>query len=319
VVHDSKQRATVVIAFALVYIFWGSTYLAIRITVSHIPPATLCATRFLVAGVLMLGWCAAAGREVRVSFSDLLKMAVVGVLLLTGGNLTLSWAEQYVPSGLAALIAAATPIWILVLDRLLFGVNHFTRAGIAGLTLGVAGILVLLWPDVSAHSNALSRLELLASVSLLGGCFSWALGSVLSHHWQRSADPFVDTAWQITFAGLGNLVFVFVLGEQHRVRWTWQGLAGIGYLVVFGSWVGYTAYIYLLRHVSTAKVSTYAYVNPVVAVLLGWLVVHERVDRFIVAGSVIVIAAVALVTRANLKPVTSNHPADLAASETMGD
>ncbi len=306
--HETKNHATVVLAFALVYVFWGSTYMAIRVTVAHIPPATLCATRFLVAGILMLGWCAARGRQVRVSSSDLAKMAVVGVLLLTGGNLTLSWAEKFVPSGLAALIAAATPIWILVLDWVLFRVNHFTPAGIAGLALGIAGILVLLWPDLRARGNALSRMELFAAISLLGGCFSWALGSVLSHHWRRRADPFVDAAWQITFAGLGNLAFVFVLGEQRRVLWSWQGAAGIAYLVVFGSWVGYTAYIYLLRHVSTAKVATYAYVNPVVAVLLGWLLLHERVDRFIVAGSAIVIAAVALVTRAQRKPTQPELP-----------
>jgi len=316
VVRDTKHRATVLIAFALVYVFWGSTYLAIRITVAHIPPAILCATRFLVAGVLMLGWCSLAGRKIRVSSSDLLKMAVIGVLLLTGGNLTLSWAEKYVPSGLAALIAAATPIWILVLDWLLFRVNHFTPRGIAGLALGVIGILVLLWPDLRERGNELSRLELFAAVGLLGGCFSWALGSVLSHHWRRRADPFVDAAWQITFAGLGNLVFVFVLGEQHRVLWSWQGVAGIAYLVVFGSWVGYTAYIYLLRHVSTAKVSTYAYVNPVVAVLLGWVVLHERVDRFMLIGSTIVIAAVALVTQAKTKPGTPKLPDDVAAAET---
>jgi drug/metabolite transporter (DMT)-like permease len=313
--HPSSLRFRVLLAFGLVYLFWGSTYLAIRITVVHIPPAVLCATRFLVAGVLMLAACAVTGRRVRVSGAELQKMAVIGVLLLTGGNLTLSWAEQYVPSGLAALIAAATPIWILALDRWLFRVNHLSSGAIAGLTLGIVGIVVLLWPDLTALGTALGHAELVAALGLLGGCLSWALGSVISHHWPRTSDPFVDAAWQITFAGLGNLLFVFILGEQHRVQWTWQGITGIAYLVVFGSWVGYTAYIYLLTHVSTAKVSTYAYVNPVVAVILGWLILHERVDRFIVAGSVIIIVAVVLVTRAKVKAHAPASDNQLAVSE----
>jgi drug/metabolite transporter (DMT)-like permease len=313
--RDSQNRLSIVVAFGLVYVFWGSTYLAIRITVTHIPPATLCATRFLVAGVVMLGACALTGRTVRVCSSDLVKMAVVGVLLLTGGNLTLSWAEQYVPSGLAALIAAATPVWILALDRWLFRVDHLSLSGITGLALGIGGIFVLLWPDLNARGNALSRMELVAAVGLLGGCLSWALGSVLSHHWPRRADPFVDAAWQITFAGLGNLVFVFVLGEKNRADWTWQGITGIAYLVIFGSWVGYTAYIYLLKHVATSKVSTYAYVNPIVAVLLGWVLLHERVDVYIVAGSAIIILAVVRVTRAKVKQGDPATETDLARAE----
>jgi drug/metabolite transporter (DMT)-like permease len=316
---DRRHRLQVMLAFGLVYVFWGSTYLAIRITVVHIPPAALCATRFLVAGVLMLAACAVARRPVRVPPRELLQMAIIGVLLLTGGNLTLSWAEQYVPSGLAALIAAATPIWILALDRILFRADHLSPTAIAGLTFGIVGIVVLLWPDLTAMGSALGRSELIAAVGLLGGCLSWALGSVISHHWPRRADPFVDAAWQITFAGLGNLVFVFVLGEQHRIQWTWQGLTGITYLVVFGSWVGYTAYIYLLTHVSTAKVSTYAYVNPAVAVILGWLILHERVDRFILIGSAIIVAAVVLVTRAKSKAGAPEPRPELAVSEPVGD
>jgi drug/metabolite transporter (DMT)-like permease len=316
---NRRHRLQVLLAFALVYVFWGSTYLAIRITVAHIPPAALCATRFLVAGILMLGACAAAGRRVRVPPTELVHMALIGVLLLTGGNLTLSWAEQYVPSGLAALIAAATPIWILALDRFLFRADHLSPTAIAGLSLGIVGIVVLLWPDLTSMGSALGRSELVAATGLLGGCLSWALGSVISHHWPRRADPFVDAAWQITFAGLGNLVFVFILGEQRRIEWTWQGVTGIAYLVIFGSWVGYTAYIYLLTHVSTAKVSTYAYVNPVVAVILGWAILHERVDRFILIGSAIIVLAVVLVTRAKVKQSVPERAAELAVSEPVGD
>ena len=197
-----------------------------------------------------------------------------------------------------------TPLWFLVLDSLLLGDHHIASRGKAGLGMGVAGLLVLLWPDLSA-ATALGRVQFWASLSLVGGSFSWALGSVLAKKWKSSAvDPFSATAWQIIAAGLANFGIAFALGDTSRAVWSARGIAATLYLVVFGSWVGYTAYIWLLGHVPTSKVSTYAYVNPVVAVFLGWLVLHERVTGFILAGSAIVVASVALVTSA---PVTAKR------------
>ena len=306
----------VILAFGLVYLFWGSTYLGIDIAVQSIPPPLMCAVRFSIAGVVMLAFCALTGRKVWYSPKQIALAAVVGLLLLMGGNLTLSWAELVVPSGLAALIVAITPLWFLVLDSLLLGDHHISGRGKAGLALGILGLFVLFYPQLTS-STALSRKEFWASVSLIGGSFSWALGSVLSKRWQSGVDVFSGTAWQVTAAGAGNFIFAFALGDLSPVVWTARGIGATLYLVVCGSWIGYTAYIWLLEHVPTSKVSTYAYVNPVVAVFLGWLILHERVDRFILAGSAIVVLSVVLVTSAKVK--TKTVAGEMPAVEATGD
>jgi len=309
------SRWMVILAFVLVYLFWGSTYLGIDIAVQSIPPALMCATRFSIAGVVMLAVCALTGRRILYSPRQIALASVVGVLLLMGGNLTLSYAEQSVSSGLAALIVAITPLWFLVLDSLLLGDHHISARGKAGLALGMLGLLVLFYPEL-VSKTALGRGELWASLSLIGGSFSWALGSVLSRRWQSGMDVFSSTAWQVTAAGAANFVFALLAGDFSRVVWTPRGMGAVLYLVVCGSWIGYTAYIWLLKHVPTSKVSTYAYVNPVVAVFLGWLILHERVDRFILAGSAIVVLAVILVTSARVKDKTAE---ELPAVEAAGD
>jgi drug/metabolite transporter (DMT)-like permease len=305
----------VILAFGLVYLFWGSTYLAIDIAVQTIPPALMCGLRFSIAGVVMLAVCAATGHRILYSPRQIALSAVVGLLLLMGGNLTLSYAELTVSSGLSALIIAITPLWFLVLDSLLLGDHHISRRGKAGLALGIVGLFVLVWPELQAGS--LGRRELIASISLIGGSFTWALGSVLSKRWQSGMDVFGATGWQITAAGVGNFVFALVNGDFSHVTWAPRSLAAVGYLVVCGSWIGYTAYIWLLEHVPTSKVSTYAYVNPVVAVFLGWLILHEKVDRYILAGSAIVVLSVILVTSAKIKEriVAEEMPAVEAAGD----
>ncbi|HEV2469675.1 MAG TPA: EamA family transporter [Candidatus Sulfotelmatobacter sp.] len=309
------HRWMVFLAFGLVYLFWGSTYLAIDIAVQTIPPALMCGIRFAIAGLVILLVCALTGRKILYSPKQIFLCAIVGLLLLMGGNLTLSYAELSVSSGLAALIIAITPLWFLVLDSLLLGDHHISRRGKTGLFLGIVGLFVLVWPELRAGS--LGRRELLASLSLIGGSFSWALGSVLSKKWQSGVDVFGATGWQITAAGVGNLLFALLAEDVRRVHWSARGLGAVGYLIVCGSWIGYTAYIWLLDHAPTSKVSTYAYVNPVVAVFLGWLVLHERVDRFILAGSAIVVLSVILVTSAKVKEKTFGD--DLPAVEAAGD
>jgi drug/metabolite transporter (DMT)-like permease len=309
------SRWMVILAFGLVYLFWGSTYLAIDIAVQTIPPGLMCGLRFSVAGVVMLAVCAATGRKILYSARQIALASIVGLLLLMGGNLTLSYAELAVSSGLAALIIAITPLWFLVLDSLLLGDHHISRRGKAGLALGIVGLFVLVWPQLRAGS--LGHRELIASISLIGGSFSWALGSVLSKRWQSGMDIFSSTGWQVVAAGVGNFVFALFAEDIHHVAWTAQGLGAVAYLVVCGSWVGYTAYIFLLEHVPTSKVSTYAYVNPVVAVFLGWLILHERVDRFILMGSAIVVLSVILVTSAKVKQKTVAE--ELPTVEAAGD
>jgi drug/metabolite transporter (DMT)-like permease len=315
--QDQRQhRFLTILCFGLVYVFWGSTYLAIGIAVEHIPPPLMCGTRFLAAGLVMLGYCAIRGQSVHYSGVQLLHLAVIGILLLMGGNLTLSYAEQYVPTGLAALLIAIIPLWFLVLDSLLLGDHHISGRGLSGLGLGAVGILVLLWPKLT-ETTALSRKELWFSLALLGGSFSWALGSVLSKRWKAGEGSLSAAGWQVTFAGVGSLVFAMVNRDYTRVVWTARGLGAIAYLVVCGSLIGYTSYIWLLGHVPTSKVSTYAYVNPVIAVFLGWLVLKEPVDGYILAGSAIIVASVVLVTSAKVR--TRIPQEELPAVEAVGD
>jgi drug/metabolite transporter (DMT)-like permease len=315
--HSAQRpsRWMVILAFGLVYLFWGSTYLAIDIAVQTIPPALMCALRFSVAGLVMLAVCGATGRRILYSPRQIALAAVVGLLLLMGGNLTLSYAELAVSSGLSALIIAITPLWFLVLDSLLLGDHHISRRGKTGLLLGILGLFVLVWPEIAAGS--MGRREFWASISLIGGSFSWALGSVLARRWQSGMDVFSSTGWQVLAAGAGNFIFALLNGDLNHVTWGPRSLAAVAYLVVCGSWIGYTAYIWLLEHVPTSKVSTYAYVNPVVAVFLGWLILHERVDRFILAGSAIVVLSVILVTSAKVKEKTVAE--ELPGVETAGD
>ena len=293
------SRYMLALNFALVYVFWGSTYLAIDFAVEHIPPALMCATRFTIAGLIMLGYSVSRGQKIRYSARELLQFAIIGNLLLMGGNLTLSYAELYIPSGLAALLVAIVPLWFMVLDSLLIGHHRVSTRGLAGLGLGFTGTLILLWPQLTATGD-LGRKEFWWSIALLGGALSWAFGSVLSKKWLSGPPKFAAIGWQVLFAGIGNAAVALVHHDLAHVTWTTRGISAIAYLIVCGSLIGYTAYIYVLSHAPMAKVSTYAYVNPVVAVFLGWLVLGEKIDGYILAGSAVVIASVILVTGASV-------------------
>jgi drug/metabolite transporter (DMT)-like permease len=292
-----SRRLNVILAFALVYVFWGSTYLGIRVAVEHVPPVLLAGVRFTISGSLMLVCCALTGRRVRVSRRQLAQLATVGFILLGVSNVVLAWSELYVPTGLAALIVAIVPIWFLLVERwLLPSHDQATPAAVGGVALGALGVAVLFWPKV-VGGGRLGWMQHVACVALLCSSFCWAFGSVLSRRWKLAVDPLVAAAWQMLAAGLIDSVAGIALGQHHRAVWNATGIAAIAYLIIFGSWVGYSAYIWLLRHVPTSKVATYAYVNPVIAVFLGWLFLGESIDGYIVAGAAIIVPAVALVTR----------------------
>jgi len=314
-------RWRVVMAFALVYVFWGSTYLGIAIAVRHMPPELMTGIRYIIAGPIVLAACALTGKHIALSRSDILRQGIVGILLLSVSNTVLSWAEEYVRSGLASLIVASIPLWFLVLDTWLFRGDRLSTRGLIGVALGVVGIVVLLWPKLVHPAGAGGRMEVIASFVLLAASGVWAIGSLLSRTWQNGVNAFAATGWQMTIAGALNLMIAIVKRDPARADWSWQGLAAIGYLIVFGSWVGYSAYIWLLNNVPTSKVGTYAYVNPVIAVFLGWIILHEHVDAYVLAGTGIVIVAVALANSAKLKarvPTADEQP-QLAACEQIGD
>ena len=303
---QKQQQFRVALCFALVYVFWGSTYLAIKIAVEHIPAAMMGASRFLISGPLMLALCALTGRTIKISKHDFVRVAAIGILLLTGGNVLLAWSEKYVDSGLAALIVAVVPIWVALIEGFILKGDRLRGRGWVGLFLGIAGLGILLWPDL--RNTSAERAKLIAAGVLLLGSLSWTVGSIISRRSKLSIGPFAATGWEMSIAGAANLLISLALGDLRETVWTPRGIGAILYLVTFGSMIGFTAYIWLLEHVPTPKVATYAYVNPVVAVFLGWLIAGEQLNWYIAAGMVVIVAAVALVTSSKLKQADATIP-----------
>jgi drug/metabolite transporter (DMT)-like permease len=314
---EKQRRLKVATAFGLVYVLWGGTYLAMRVAVEHIPPYVMGAVRYLIAGPLMLGYLALVGKKIRISRQDALRLLVIGFLLLSVGNMGVAWAEEYVPSGLAALIAAVVPIWVAIIEVWIFKARRMSPLGLVGLALGIVGMLILLWPKL-ASGTRLGHPELIGFGMLMVASLSWAMGSVLSGRWSLNVDVFSASAWQMTLGGLINFLIALLSGGFHHTLWTQRGTLAILYLVTCGSWIGFTAYIWLLEHVPTPKVATYAYVNPLVAVYLGWLLLHEKVDFYMLAGTVVILAAVAMVNISKLKALRSSADTKKRESKLIG-
>jgi len=300
------SRLLTVLCFTLVYILWGSTFLAIRIAVEHLAPLTMGGVRFTIAGVLILSFRAALGHRIFLPWPQMLRLACIGCLLWVTANVVLSWGELYIDTGLAALLAAIIPLWFLLLERLTGSTDRLPPRGLAGIALGVVGVVILLWPDVAGYTRLGSR-QLFGSFLVLCSTFSWALGSILAKRWQMPLDLFVVSGWQLLFGGLIAGVLALATRQAPLSVFTAPGaeksLWAIVYLVCAGSLVGFSAYVWLLKHVPISKVGTYAYVNPVVALLLGHYLHDERMDGYMIAGGVVVIISVILVTGARLRRV----------------
>lgn len=306
---QKQHQLQVAIAFAMVYVLWGSTFLAIGIAVKHMPPTMMGATRFLISGSAMLAICLFTRRSIRITMEDFWKLALIGVLLLTGGNVVVGWAEKYVPTGLAALILSITPIWVAIVEAWILRSDRLSWRGVLGLVLGTTGLLVLLWPKLHA-TTALGRMQLLGCIALIFAALSWTCGSILSRRSSLTVGPIVATGWEMAIAGTVNFLLALGLGDVHKVDWNMPAVLSITYLVIGGSLLGFTAYIWLLEHVPTAKVATYAYVNPIVAVILGAVVLHEKIDAYIVVGSAVIVAGVILVTTSKIRPGEASLPAE---------
>lgn len=316
---EKQHQLKVITAFTLVYVLWGSTYLAMRIVVEHIPPAMMGAIRFLASGSVMFAYCFFTGRNLRVTRAEFIRLACIGMLLLTTGNVMVAWGEQYVPSGLAALVVAAVPIWVALIESVVLKSDRLSARGNFGLVVGSLGLSVLLWPKITSTSS-IGRLELFGCLGLIFAALSWASGSILSRRSQLRVDPFTATAYEMAIAGAANSLWALAHGDFAHTVFTTRGVVAIAYLVTGGSLIGFTAYIWLLEHVPTAKVATYAYVNPIVAVILGALILHETVDAYIIAGSVIIIGGVVLVTTSKIHAGEESLPAktQLPACESEG-
>lgn len=293
---NTQPRGRIIAAFAAVYIIWGSTYLAIRFAVETTPPFLMAAVRFLISGVILYALARMRGSP-RPTGSHWKHATVVGALLLVGGNGAVVWAEQTVPSGMTALIVAILPFWIVILEWALPGHRRPTRGIIAGLIVGVIGLAILLGPAIVSEK---AEMSLSGGLILILGSLSWALGSLYSKH-AKMPSPLLTTGMEMLSGGVLLLVCAFILREPsnfdvHAV--SRASALGLLYLTTFGSLIGFTAYIYLLEHVPASRVATYAYVNPVVAVILGWFIGREPLTIRTMVAAAVIIGAVALITTA---------------------
>jgi drug/metabolite transporter (DMT)-like permease len=299
------MRTRLLAAFAAVYVIWGSTYLAIRFAVETLPPLLMAGARFTIAGLLLLLWSRLVQHAERPSRTDWRTGLMSGALLLLGGNGAVVWAETRVPSGIAALLVAVVPLWMVLLDWLRPGGRRPAAPVFVGLALGLVGLGLLVGPD-SLHGGG-GAVSTAGALVLMAGSLSWAVGSLLTKQAPRPTTSINGSGTQMFAGGLCLLAAGTLVGELTRLdlgHVTQRSLLGCLYLVTFGSLVGFTAYFYLLSHTTAARASTYAYVNPVVAVLLGWAFAHEPLTMRTVLAAAVILAGVAIITVARDTRVT---------------
>lgn len=291
----SHSRTRLIAAFAAVYVIWGSTYLAIRYSVQTIPPFFMGGSRFVVSGAILVGWARLRGEPLP-SKREWIDASITGVLMLCGGNGAVAWAEQRVPSSIAALLVAVVPLWMVLIDWLR---PHGTRpraSAMIGIIIGLGGLALLVGPDaLSGHGE----IDLSGAVILIAGSLSWAAGSIHSRHTSRSQSAVMSTGMQMIGGSAGLLLVALLLGEVQRFDVTTvsaESAIGWLYLVTFGGLVGFTAYIYLLKVTTPAKAATYAYVNPLVAVFLGWAIAGEPITARTLVAAAVILAGVAMIT-----------------------
>lgn len=301
--------AKTVLAFFALYVIWGSTYLAIRIGLEHeMPPALFTGLRLALAGLILLTFASWRGWRLRLARHDLVTVSVVGIFLLCGGMFFTVLAQQYIPSSLSALIVAVIPLWVAAAEGVLPGMDRPTARGIAGLVLGFAGLALLMWPRLTGVHG--SGLEWLGVGLQILATWLWTTGSLISRRRPVKAHAVVATGYEMLIAGAILLVAGLVTGEAPRMSGiSAGGVWALAYLVIFGSCIAFTAFVWLLATVPTSKVMTYTYVNPVVAVFLGWaagtvglIATPEPVDVWVIAGMIVIVAGVALTTTAPVRP-----------------
>ena len=304
--RDPRLALQIVAAFLAVYIIWGSTYFAIKVAIQTIPPFLMAGARFLVAGALVFGWLLLRGAA-RPKLVHWRSALILGGLLLFAGNGGVTWAERYIPSGLAALIVAMVPIYVALLDWLRPGGVRPTALRIVGLVIGFAGVALLIGPLATGGFSP----ALFAAFVPLVGSLCWAAGTLYARSAKLPSNPLVGTGMEMLLGGVLLTALGLALGEGsqiHPENFSLDSLLAFGFLVIFGSIIAFTSYIWLLGKVNPGRVSTYAYVNPVVAVFLGWAFAGEEVTgRTLIAAAVILLAVMIITISPNrqreVKPV----------------
>lgn len=307
--HASARTATLVlVAFAAVYIVWGSTYLAIRIGIESFPPFILAGLRHLTVGLLLypiIRW----KTSMRPTATNWRTAVVTGFLLLFIGNGGVSWAELKVPSGVTALLVATVSLWLVLVDWLRPGGHRPAPKLVIGLLMGFAGIALLVGP---AQLGGSQRVDPLGAAVLVLASLAWACGSLYAKHGGMPSSPMLGVAMQSFAGGAILLIAAFLAGEFHAFHFAAVSLRSwlaIAYLIVFGSGIGFSAYIYILHQSTPARVGTYAFVNPVVALFLGWLIAAEPITlRTSIAAAVILTAVILVITATQRIPAPTTEP-----------
>jgi drug/metabolite transporter (DMT)-like permease len=308
------NRALAIAAFVTVCIVWGTTYLFIRIAVETIPPVLLTASRYVFAGLVMTTVCLIRGERLPRDRKTLGNLALVGFLMVGVGNLAVVWAEQWVPSGMAALLVATAPFWMAITEMLRPDGDRLDLQRGIGMLVGFVGVAILVTPS-SSGSHFDSHFVIGALVIQLGA-IGWQLGSVRGKYSIKGVPLMVSASLQMLFGGVLTGIIGFALGEGPRFVVTPRTFAALAYLAIFGSIIAYSAYVYALAHIRTTNMSLYAYVNPVVAVLLGWLVLKEELTWVSIVAMCVILAGVALVQTARPRKVVAVAETTLAAEKT---
>jgi drug/metabolite transporter (DMT)-like permease len=309
---DSRRTYSIqlALAFAAIYLVWGSTYLAIRYAVETIPPLVTAGIRHSIAGGILLAWAWARG--FRPTRANWISGIIVGALFFFVGHGSLHWAEQYVGSGLAALFIATEPMFILVLAWSL-GQQRISRLSALGLGLGVLGVAVLTGAELTIKGSSL-----MALLAVLLGSFAWSAGVVISPKVKLPSDALGRTALPTVCGAVMLLAAAGLTGEFHSTHWasiSVKSILGLAYLIVFGSIIAFTAYTWLLQRCPPALVATHTYANPVVAVFLGWLLASEPLTPRVVLASVAILGAIVLIRRGERSVAAAISPAAVKSAE----
>lgn len=289
-------RLKLALAFAAIYFIWGSTFLAIRYAIAEIPPFTMAGVRFVSAGAILYLWRRLAHNE-RPAWNQWPAALAVGALLFLGGNGAVVWSEQHVTSGMTALMLGVIPLWVALLDAMRREGAPLTPRVLCGLALGVAGIILLLGPSALLGGGQVDPVG--AGVLMVGG-FCWACGSIVSRQLRQPRSPALAAGMQMLMGGVVLLAVGFISGESGRIDpagFTPRGALALAYLILMGSVVSFTAYTWLMSVTTPARVATYAYVNPLVAVLLGWVLAGEPLTYRTFLATIVIVAAVVIIIR----------------------
>ena len=297
-------------AFATICVVWGTTYLFIAIALETVPPLLLTGSRFVIAGMVMLGIAKARGERIPYDLRTLANLALIGFLMVGVGNLAVVWAELLVPSGLAALLVATAPFWMAIIERFRKAGERVSLQSGIGMTLGFIGVALLVSPGISGKW---SINFLLGALAIQVGGICWQLGSAHAKYNLAHVPPMASAALQMLFGGTIVTIGGFAIGEASRFSLTPRTFAAMAYLTVFGSIIAYSAYVFALANLRTTVTSLYAYVNPVVAVFLGWLILSEPLTGKAIMAMIVILAGVALVQTAGWK----KKPVPVAAVESV--